>query len=593
MMRLTLTRLGAPALAALILAACSGGGGGTSVPHSTPQTSPSTTPTSAPGVTGSQARLVVKIPRSTKNILGTAAAAKRSPRYLSLAAEGLQVAVSAGTTSKTLYYDISSNNTTACTTSTAESILGTYLESCTVTLPWLAATETVSVVETDETPTDENPTTDQGDGFPSGTNILGIGSTQATLTPGTLTSVSLGISPIVDGLVDTTQGVQEIFGGYFPGLTAIALSTPTFAVDDDSAVSRVVVTSGERVQGIVATTFEDADNAPVDEDTTALPFMNLSATPAPLTVTSSATAVTVDPYVNTGFSNTFSALPQATATTPPSVPAGYAQNTTIANDGYEWEGFFFLTGVYYDGSSSSSSTVTFSTAASAAAATATLAGDSTPIGPYTASVAYTVVPVSASALPTSTSLASGASVTVTGNDPGASNPMSADYACAGSGAGSVSAGTSANTYVVTPLAAGTCTLHLYDGDTGVSSNPVTITIAGYNTPSGFTASPSSVAFDLVTNDSPQQLTISDSDGSLLAAASTINCLADPASGNAVATIGGYSASSGSSATLTVSPGTATGACNVLITDGSGNKLGVTVTVTENAIGVFAKHRKTK
>jgi hypothetical protein len=602
-MRTTLTRLGAPALAALILAACSGGGGGTSVPRTSPLTSPSTTPTSAP-TTGSQARLVVKIPRSTsKSGYGVKASARRSPRYVSVQAEGLQITVTAGATTKTSYVDISSTNAATCTTTTTTPALpATILESCTVTIPWLAASESISVIETDETPTDENQSTGLGDGFPSGTNILAMGSTQATLTPGVLTSISLGLSPIVDNLFDVTFLVALYFGTYYPGLDSVALATPTF--QDDGSIfnpgvsGRIVVTSGTPVQGVLATSFEDAEGSDLDVDTTALPFVNLAGAAAPLTVTSSASDVTIDPYVNTGFANTFSALPQASASTAPSTPIGYAQTATIPTDGYQWIQYFFLTGFYYDGSTTAASTLTFATAASTATATATLVanGSTTPtpftVGPYSGSYQYTVAPVSAAPTTATTSLTSGTPVTVTGGDPGAPSAMYASNSCAGTGAATIARNGSSNAFTVTPVVAGTCTLQLFDSDTNVPSNTVTITIGGYTTPGGFTSNPSSLAFDLVTNDNPATLTIADSAGSLTTGSASIACVANPASGNAVATVA-FADNSASSATVTVTPGTATGLCEVTINDGSGNKLGVPMSVTENAIGVFAKHRNTK
>ncbi|MGD1066452.1 MAG: hypothetical protein ABR975_06510, partial [Vulcanimicrobiaceae bacterium] len=593
---LRFARLGAPALTALALAACSGGGGGgTTVPHSVPQTSPSTTPSSPPVTTGSQARLTVTIPRIKTSSYGkTTAATKRSPRYISTYAEGLQVAATAGTTTKTLYFDISSNNTSCTFTPTAET--------CTLTLPWLAASETISATETDATPTNENQTTFQGDGFPTSTDILAIGTTQATLTPGVATTVSLGLSPIAYSFFDGTNAVDQAFSGQFPGLLTLALDSPTFAVDPQvftDTTQRVVVTAGTQVQGLVATTFEDFDGGDYDDDTTPLPFANLADAAAPFTVTASGSGTTVFPYANTGFSNAFSALPQAGATAPPSAPSGYTQNATIPNDGYQWANSFFLTGIYYDGTSSAGSTVTFSTASSAATATATLVANSstapTPftVGPYTASFQYTIVPVSASASATSTSLG-GASITVTGSSAGAEYPMSFDSDCTGTGGASITSGSSENTFVVSPVAAGTCTLYLNDGDTDVASNPITLTIGGYTTPSGFTASPSNVAFDLASNTAPVTVTLTDNAGSLSSASPTIACVPTGDS-NTVASVGGYASSSPSSATFNVlvPAGAGTGVCTVTITDGSGNKLGLPVTVTENEIGVFAKHRNRK
>ncbi|HTW86086.1 MAG TPA: hypothetical protein VMD91_18590 [Candidatus Sulfotelmatobacter sp.] len=603
MLRFILTRLSAPAAAALLLAACGGGGGTASVPHATGG-SPSSAPTAAPA-SGSQARLTVKINRaaSTRPKKTSAAAArhgaaaKRSPKYVSTASDGLQIAVTAGGTTKTQYVDITQSSA-ACTN-------GGGVETCTFAIPWLAASETIAVTEVDEAPTDEGTNglpAYEGDGFPTNSNILGVGSTQATLTPGTVTNVQLGISAVVGGWYNCWPGIDTASGD-------TPTSNASFSVESNGndvgtgVTDRVAVTSGAPAQGFVTPEFADPDGGWYDPDAVALPFVDASGAAAPLTLVSSTSGVTVAPFANPGFANDAGALSLTPSST---TPPGYAQTATIPNDGYEWAECVFIIGINYDGQSTSPSTVTLSNGpivngsnVGTSTATGTLynpASGSFAVGPYNATVTYAIDPISASVSANTASLASGATATVMGSAPGARTAMTlagggASESCSGTGAGTVTAGSSANTFSVTPVAQGTCSFQVADGDTGVLSNPVTVTIAGYDTPAGFTASPSSLAFDLVTNAGAQ--TVSVQDTSTISVPPAIACVANPASSSTVAIVSAYTVQSPTSVTFSVTPGSATGACEVTVSDGAGNKLGVPLTVTENEVGIYAKHRTTK
>src|SRR5580658_2611415 len=166
----SLCGFGAVLVCAAFLVACGGGGG------SSPIAGGSMTGSHSSGATGPGTTLTIVIHRDggTKNYLtrsttrhhGTQVAqVRRSPKYISYGAEGLQVTVSAtGVASQSVYADIS-HGSALCTPPTGN------VSTCTLSVPTIAANEQISILEVDEEPT--NPTNGYGTGFPSGSNILG------------------------------------------------------------------------------------------------------------------------------------------------------------------------------------------------------------------------------------------------------------------------------------------------------------------------------------------------------------------------------------------------------------------------------------
>src|SRR5580658_3412677 len=174
----SLCGFGAVLVCAAFLVACGGGGG------SSPIAGGSMTGSHSSGATGPGTTLTIVIHRDggTKNYLtrsttrhhGTQVAqVRRSPKYISYGAEGLQVTVSAtGVASQSVYADLTGS---LCNTSGP-------VETCTINIPTIATSEQFTILETDSTPTGTNGS--YGTGFPSNTNILGAVNQAATVQLG-------------------------------------------------------------------------------------------------------------------------------------------------------------------------------------------------------------------------------------------------------------------------------------------------------------------------------------------------------------------------------------------------------------------------
>jgi hypothetical protein len=511
MKRSTFVRLGAPSLAALLLAACSGGGSGsavrTAVP-STPSTAPSAAPSSAPAGTGLRLKFSIHRKPSTSNAsVARGASAKRSPKYISQNVQGMQVTVTSASTSQTIYFDVSTNNTADCS-----SISG--VQSCTVSLPSLGSSETISAIETDEAPTDENQTTFTGDGFPDGTypagtpktNILATGSATATAPAAGLTSVvSIVLDPVIGAWTASAgnSGNGNAVWAYSPSISVDACASALTEVNITdgnlqyctsplSNTIRVVVTPGTPQLNGLEPVFEDTALNQYDYDDqsdTVAPFVDVDGTPTSATVTSNSSHLTFDAYANTNYDASLT-LPSASLT----APSGYAASTQIPNDGYEFFNNYFVVGLNYDGSTPALGGQLYdqATLSNGLTRTATLHnpqdGNFT-VGPYPASAFIDVVPVQAAPATQTVSISGGngpPTGTITGYDWGASYNQAPEVSC--------SSGTTLSyaytneislgggqfdevAYTVTPSGSlGTCTVKIIDGYTGVLSNTVTVTV---------------------------------------------------------------------------------------------------------------------
>jgi hypothetical protein len=431
-------------VAATVLAACSGGGTG-----STHSAIPGAAPTSTPlQTTNSGAHLVLTIrransPRTHASASGrrSGAATKRTPTYISSDSEGVQVAVSTtggSPTTQTVYADIS-NSSTLCTTTGSTA-------TCTIPVPTLAATESITATEVDTKPTGEVTATSLGTGFANTSNILAVGTTTFTAAAGTTTNVSLGLSPVAAQWYDC--GVQGTNGS-------------VVGDSNTGTTVRIVVTAGTPATFVMQPEFEDIDGGYSDSDATPLPFVDVNGAQTAIQVSANTTHVGVYPFYNTGFSN---------GPTPAPGTFTYTQSATIPNDGYEWYDSVFIIGGRYDGLTTSPTTIVVDQSLSAAPQfTGGKTGASsyetyTHGGPHS----YILVPLSVSI--TAMSVGPGGSSTVTGSDFDAPDGMGAST-CNGTGsanitAGSYDAGSGTEPFTVTGTVPGTCTFALYDGNLG-------------------------------------------------------------------------------------------------------------------------------
>ncbi|MGD1066454.1 MAG: hypothetical protein ABR975_06520 [Vulcanimicrobiaceae bacterium] len=509
MNRFAIVRLGAPSLVALLLAACSGGGGSGSTTHtvlpSTPSTGPSAAPSPSAAPAGTGLRLKFSIHRGTPT--QSAAAKKRSPKYISRYVQGMQITVASASTSQTIYMDTSASNTADCSNENGDVL------ACTIALPILANTETVSAIETDQLPTDENPTTFTGDGFPDGTypaskpatNILATGSGTATVAPGVTTVVSITLNPVIgawtassgnsgNGNAMWADSQSIVVDGCSSALTEASIydGNQNYCTDPLTNTIRVAVTPGSPQLNGLEPVFEDRALNQYDyddESEIAAPFVDVDGTATPATVTSGSSHLTFNAYPNTNFAGSLT-LPSASA----SAPAGYGASTSIPNDGYEFSSNYFVIGLNYDGSTPSLSGQLYdqATLSNGLSHTATLHnpqdGNFT-VGPYPVSAFIDVVPVQAypSAETVSISGNNGqATGSVTGYDWGASYNQFLQISCSNGTALSSGVNNEASlgggqfdevVFSLTPSGSpGSCTVNVMDGYTLVPSNTLTVTV---------------------------------------------------------------------------------------------------------------------
>jgi hypothetical protein len=474
----TISLLGAATLAAAVLAACGGGGGGT---HTTPLgATPTSTPLGGAQGTTSTARITLTIPKNgtqshkpSARFRRAAAAGKRTPKYIdSASTEGLQIIVTGGSSTQGVYVDVSGNSpVTLCTTTND-------VETCTLTVPVLAASETLTVTAVDNTPTDEgtngNPP-GYGSGF-SGAQVLSVGTTTATLVAGQTTAIPLVLGPVMAQLYDCGYHIIANASGDYeqadlaPGTGLEAGNTPA---------NRILFTQGTAGSLYQSPTTNDYDYDTPTWSSPAPAFVDVNATPEPVTATSSLQHVglyAVPP-------------PGGTLNGWPTPGPSYTYTPTASFPDFSWSfqyGYSAVMAISYDGSASAGGMIVVSNDLSATTSLITT--------PYTSTMTYYVAFVGASptALTLETSaLASDHTGTVTGSDfeaayegmEAGSTTGSADGNCDSGGttlativAGTMNTTTWTQPFTVTATTPGTCTFYLSDTYTGRPSQQVTVTI---------------------------------------------------------------------------------------------------------------------
>ena len=367
------------------------------------------------------------------------------------------VSTTSPSATKTIYADISPGSS-LCTPATGAVI------TCTLTIPTLGASEQIVATEVDQAPL--NVANGYGTAFPTGSNILAVGTGSATVSGAA--SLTLGLAPVAGGLFYDCTGTYDPPGGP-------PLATTNFGeAQGEYNPGRIVFTAGVASEGLIENEFEDAASPTEgfdDYDTTPLPFVDVNGSPTPITITAASSGLSFAPMVNNG--------------TPP--PAGaFTTTASIANDSYEWEDCVFVIAVKVAANfSGTSSTVTLNNNLTAPNPFLS------PPAAYPQTFTYWVSALTASAVTGSPAVTGPVLGYVTGTDYKAVNGMDAgsvvganDERCK-DGAGTVDANVipeSINTttwqqvFRISPLAAGTCTFVLYDLDTGVPTQTVSATI---------------------------------------------------------------------------------------------------------------------
>ncbi|MGD1066415.1 MAG: hypothetical protein ABR975_06325 [Vulcanimicrobiaceae bacterium] len=460
------------------LAACSGGGGtGAASRAAIPGATGTPAATSGNGLSGPTAKVSFSLPRHNANWQASLAGelhrksvmSTRSPKYVDPNTEGVQVTVTGGGTTKIVYAD--ATNAAICPPTSTSSA------TCTISVPVVAASETLTVDAVDVTPNDSgtngNPA-GYGDGF-TGAHVLSDGTTTATLTAGTNTAIALQLGQVVsslDELGELSRSNQAAIDE-----EAADEAPATAASTHGASMPRIVFSTGVAgwVQNIVALT--DWDNNPAEYASPAPAFVDVNGSPQPVVATSQLQHVTVS-------TNAVGATAAPPFPTPG--PVG-SSSVSFGDQSSEWLfGLATVLNVIYDGSPSANGTITFTNGLSA----------TDPFGnpPYTFSAPYTVAFVSASPTTLALSLSGTTSATVTGSDfQAAADGMAAFSQCVDSNGdqlasvtsnGAINPTTWQQTFTVTATAGtGNCSFTLEDvqteaelGSSGVLSQPINVTI---------------------------------------------------------------------------------------------------------------------
>lgn len=430
--------IGSALLAATLLAACGGG---------SPQgTLPSTTgaPILHNQKSGSYLTVVINRAKSMKG---------HQRQFVSSSAAGLQVTVALTASSATpqmVFADISSNSPLCSTNGTTQT--------CTIAIPTLGSAETISAMELDQTPIQD--TNGYGTGFQQGANgpnILAEGSATTNITLGSAANnISLSLDPVASRLADG-------------GATTAGLN-----FNEDPNVSMRLVATGATVmpaQGLAVYGL-DATGQNIKREATPLPYVDVNGAPEPI-------SIAVSPQASGVVVNAL----QPSSPVPP-----FGTSASIPDETMVWPGYEWVIDVEGGATFTSPATITISNSLSALNP---FTGNS-----YASSLIYTIDPVTVST-PTLQSISLGAAQTssVVGSDPqapaagmGAESAFQAnDGMCVDQNtpgqhdasvapAGSFNTTTSTQSFTITPLATGTCTFVLYDVDTGVVTQPATITV---------------------------------------------------------------------------------------------------------------------
>ena len=473
----TVPALAGVLLAGAMLAACGGGGSGT---HATPF---GAGPTSNPQGTTSTARITITIPQNgTQSHPGkpgarfrhAAAAGKRAPKYIdSNATEGLQIIATAGSLTQGVYVDVSgSSPVSVCTTTDG-------VETCTIAVPVLAASETLTVTAVDVKPTSEgtngNPP-GYGSGF-TGAHVLSAGTTTATLVAGQTTPISLVLGPVMAQLYDCGWNIIANASGDYEAPDNAA---GTGLQAGNTPANRILFTQGTAGSLYQSPTTNDYDYDTPTWSSPAPAFVDVNAMPEAVTATSSLQHVGL--YAVPAPGGTLNGWPT------PGPSYTYTPTVSFPDFSWAWQyGYSTVMAISYDGSASAGGMIVVSNDLSATTSLVTT--------PYTTTMTYYVAFVGASptALTLETSvLASDHTGTVTGSDfEAAYEGMEAGSAigsnngdCKSSGAvtlativtGTMNTTTWTQPFTVTATTVGTCTFYLSDKYTGQPSQQVTVTI---------------------------------------------------------------------------------------------------------------------
>jgi hypothetical protein len=431
--------IGGAILAAALLAACGGGGGLQSAALPSAGGGGNNPATHTSGT-----RITLTVPRGTPKTRRPALAGGTHRNYVSMDAQGLQIAISStgsNATTTTEFVDISSTSP-LCT----PLVFGTSETTCSFTIPTVAANETIVATEVDQTPTNENATTGFGTGFLNSTNILAVGTTSVAVTGG-VTNVSLALNPVA------AQLFQDC-----------SLSTPNFGEASNNEVNRLVVTAGVAVGGQFFVGHDDEAFGFLDVDPTPLPFVDVNGSPTPITLSASSSDVTL------------AAVPSpAPAATPP-----LAQTASIPNDGFNFFDCALLIDINVSANLTAPATITVKNNLTATSPISARA-------PYPSTVTYTVIPLSVTPATASVAIGAATTATVTGSDfegrdgmfpptncVDTANPSQVDANVTPNA--SINSGTWLQAFTITPTTAGTCTFTLEDDDTDVVTTPVTVTV---------------------------------------------------------------------------------------------------------------------
>jgi hypothetical protein len=451
------------AIAAAALFAACGGGGGTSSPGGSSPALPNGAGNA--GTQSSSSGVTVTLTYHRNAVAGSSlvhrtlrvgsAQARRSPTYVSYSANGVQLTVTSGSASQTLYYSIAYNGPLCSEQNDSVT--------CTLSVPTLGSTETISAIEVDQQPTNLSGATGLGTGFPSNSGVLARGSTTVAVNAGGYTTVALSLNPIIGNWYDCG------FDNYDQNM------------NEDYSTNRIVVTSGIASSNILQPIPADYDGYWIGPGYNngayvGQPFIDLNAAAVPATATSTSQHVTLFAIA-------------ALASPTPAPPYAGTQTQSFPNTG-------FLTlnccgglqlAVNYDGQSAAQSTLTL--ANNLTATPPPFTASPTPSNPpvptsYATARAYQVVPISVT--PTSLSLPADGSSTgmVTASDAGANQNMGFNQCVNGSNTqlATVSGGTISNgsaTFTVTAgTTPGTCTFTVYDSYSRVVTNAVTVTLTG-------------------------------------------------------------------------------------------------------------------
>jgi hypothetical protein len=445
--------------AAALFAACGGGGGGTSgVGGSTSALPNGNSNTGAQPTSGVRVVLTYNANsgagRQVHSALRVAAGQSRRPQYVSYDARGLQLTVTSGSASQTLYYYIAYNSSVCTEVS--------YAVTCSLNVPTLGATETIAGIEVDQTPTNLVQSSGLGTGFPANSGVLARGSTTVTLNAGGYTQVALSMNPVLSKWYDCG------FDNYNTNM------------NEDGATNRVVVT------GNVASsnTFDVVPND-YEYDTifpgydagvyVAQPFVDVNAAPVPATGVSNSQHLTLFP------------LPGATPS--PAPPYAYVASASFPDSSFVSKYYYgFQVALHYDGQAASASTLTFANNLTATPppflASPNPSYTSVPAS-YATTLAYQVVPISVSPATLNLSANGSATGTVTASDAGANQSMSINQCLSAGNAqlatvtsnGALANGSEAFT-VTAGTTPGMCTFTLADYYSGVVTNAVTVTLTG-------------------------------------------------------------------------------------------------------------------